>query len=166
MDQAGITFESALLAIGYRGPEKCGAHPLSAFFELHIEQGPLLEAEGKDIGIVIGVQGIRWFEVTLTGRDAHSAQRRWTVQECPPGAARLIERIDQIANSHAPVAVGTVGLLQVKPNSPNVVPGEVFLTVDLRHPQLGVLDIMEEQFRKSATKSAVRLASNLRYRLF
>lgn len=151
VDQAGITFESALLAIGYRGPEKCGAHPLSAFFELHIEQGPLLEAEGKDIGIVIGVQGIRWFEVTLTGRDAHSGttpmDRR---KNALLGAAHLIERIDQIANSHAPVAVGTVGLLQVKPNSPNVVPGEVFLTVDLRHPQLGVLDIMEEQFRKSA----------------
>ncbi len=147
-DQAGTTFANALQAIGYRGPEKCGAHPLSAFFELHIEQGPLLEAEGKDIGIVIGVQGIRWFEVTLTGQDAHSGttpmDRR---QNALLGAARLVERVDQIANSLAPSAVGTVGLLQVKPNSPNVVPGEVFLTVDLRHPEEEILDTMEGKFR-------------------
>ena len=150
-DQAGITFADALQSIGYRGSEKCGAHPLSAFFELHIEQGPLLEAEGKDIGIVIGVQGIRWFEVTVTGQDAHSGttpmDRR---KNALLGAAHLIERIDQIANSFAPLAVGTVGLVQVRPNSPNVVPGEVFLTVDLRHPEIGILNSLEEQFRKAA----------------
>src|SRR6059058_4995358 len=70
-DRAGVTFGAALDAIGYRGLERCGAHPLSAFFELHIEQGPILEAEGRDIGVVIGVQAMRWYEATLTGRDAH-----------------------------------------------------------------------------------------------
>jgi len=149
-DQAGTTFAEALQAIGYRGPEKCGAHPLSAFFELHIEQGPLLEAEGKDLGIVTGVQGIRWFEVTLTGQDAHSGttpmDRR---KNALLGAAHLVERINQIANVHAPLAVGTVGFLQVKPNSPNVVPGKVFLTVDLRHPEAEILDSLEDKFRKA-----------------
>src|SRR3954471_14847818 len=71
-DRAGATFGDALSAIGYRGPQKCGEHPLSAFFELHIEQGPVLEAEGRDIGIVTGVQAMRWYEVTVTGQEAHA----------------------------------------------------------------------------------------------
>src|SRR5258708_2000862 len=71
-DPVGITFGEALDAIGYRGTQRCGAHPLSAFFELHIEQGPILEAESKSIGIVTGVQGIRWFEATVRGQDAHT----------------------------------------------------------------------------------------------
>jgi len=149
-DNTGTTFADALRAIGYRGSEKCGTHPLSAFFELHIEQGPLLEAEGKDIGIVTGVQGIRWFEVTLIGRDAHSGTTPMNRRKnALLAAARLVEQIDQIANAHAPLAVGTIGFLQVKPNSPNVVPGEVSLTVDLRHPETKILDRMEEAFRKA-----------------
>src|SRR6266571_8824659 len=71
-DLDGMTFAAALDSIGYRGPERCGEHPLSAFFELHIEQGPILEAEGKDIGVVTGVQGMRWYEATITGQDAHT----------------------------------------------------------------------------------------------
>jgi N-carbamoyl-L-amino-acid hydrolase len=149
-DNTGTTFADALRAIGYYGSEKCGAHPLSAFFELHIEQGPLLEAEGKDIGVVTGVQGIRWFEVTLIGRDAHSGTTPMNRRKnALLAAARLVERIDQIANAHAPLAVGTIGFLQVKPNSPNVVPGEVSLTVDLRHPEAKILDRMEAAFRKA-----------------
>src|SRR5262245_37513671 len=69
-DRDGVTFGDALQSIGYCGPEPCGAHPLSAFFELHIEQGPILEAEDKEIGIVTGVQGVRWFDVTIKGQDA------------------------------------------------------------------------------------------------
>lgn len=153
-DQAGITFAAALQAIGYRGPEKCGAHPFSAFFELHIEQGPLLEAEDKDIGIVTGIQGIRWFEVTLTGEDRHSGTTPMNRRKnALLGAARAVERIDRIANAHPPLAVGTVGLLQVKPNSPNVVPGEVFFTVDLRHPEAEVLDAMERELRVAVDES-------------
>jgi N-carbamoyl-L-amino-acid hydrolase len=142
-DRAGVTFGDALDVIGYRGAEKCGAHPLSAFFELHIEQGPNLEAEGRDIGVVTGVQAIRWFEVTVTGQDAHAGTtpmgRR---KNALIGAARLVERIDAIANGMPP-GVGTVGLLEVKPNSPNVIPGEVFFMIDLRHPEMGALDDME-----------------------
>lgn len=153
-DSTGVTFAEALQTIGYRGPEKCGEHPLSAFFELHIEQGPLLEAENKDIGIVTGIQGIRWFEVTLTGQDAHSGTtpmpRR---KDALLGAARVVEQVEQAAIAHAPLAVATVGLMQVKPNSPNVVPGEVFFTVDMRHPEAQVLDAMERKLRAAVEET-------------
>ena len=143
-DRAGVRFGEALEAIGYRGPERCGAHPLSAFFELHIEQGPILEAEAKEIGVVTGVQGMRWFESTIVGQESHTGttpmDRR---KNALLGAARLVERIDAIAHAYPPHAVGTVGLIEVKPNSRNVVPGEVFLTIDLRHPETAVLDAME-----------------------
>src|SRR5690606_36748490 len=126
-DPDGIRFADALQAIGYRGAQRCGDHPLSAFFELHIEQGPLLEAEGKDIGIVTGIQGIRWFEVTLTGRDAHSGTTPMNRRKnALLGAAQVFSQVERIALAHTPLAVATVGLVQVKPNSPNVVPGEVF----------------------------------------
>ncbi len=149
-DNAGITFAQALRDIGYRGSEKCGVHPLSAFFELHIEQGPLLEAEDKDIGVVIGVQGIRWFEVTITGRDAHSGTTPMNRRKnALLAASRVVEQVEQIAHRHAPLAVGTVGFLQVKPNSPNVVPGEVFFTVDLRHPDANILEVLDDEFRSS-----------------
>ncbi|PWB65548.1 MAG: Zn-dependent hydrolase [Bradyrhizobiaceae bacterium] len=143
-DRAGVSFGEALEAIGYRGAQRCGDHPLTAFFELHIEQGPILEAEGKEIGVVTGVQGMRWYEVTITGQEAHTGATPMRLRRnALVGAARLIERIDAIAHAHAPHAVGTVGLVEVKPNSRNVVPGEVFLAVDLRHPEAAVLDAME-----------------------
>ncbi|HUI96996.1 MAG TPA: M20 family metallo-hydrolase [Xanthobacteraceae bacterium] len=150
-DASGVSFAEALDAIGYRGPQRCGAHPLSAFFELHIEQGPILEAEGHTIGVVTGIQGIRWFEATLRGQDAHTGATPMTLRKnALLGAARLVERVDEIARRHAPHAVGTVGRLDVRPNSPNVVPGEVFLTVDLRHPDASVLDTMEQAWVAAA----------------
>jgi N-carbamoyl-L-amino-acid hydrolase len=153
-DPDGITFAEALEKIGYRGPEKCGQHPLSAFFELHIEQGPLLEAEGKEIGVVTGIQGIRWFEVTVTGQDAHSgttpmSRRRNALL----GAIEIVDKVNAIALKHAPLAVGTVGFMQVRPNSPNVVPGEVFFTVDLRHPEAKTLDAMESELRAAVAEA-------------
>jgi N-carbamoyl-L-amino-acid hydrolase len=145
-DRAGVTFGVALDSIGYRGPERCGEHPLSAFFELHIEQGPILEAEDKDIGIVTGVQAVRWYEATLTGQDAHTGATPMHLRKnALLGAARLIERVDAIARAHPP-GVGTVGLIENKPNSRNVIPGEVFFCVDLRHPEGRVLDRMEAGF--------------------
>ena len=150
-DPAGVTFAEALEAIGYRGWQRCGDHPLSAFFELHIEQGPILEAEDKTIGIVTGIQGIRWFEATVRGQDAHTGATPMNLRKnALLGAARLVERVDAIARRHAPHAVGTVGRMEVKPNSPNVVPGEVFFTVDLRHPDASTLDDMQEAWIAAA----------------
>jgi N-carbamoyl-L-amino-acid hydrolase len=146
-DRDGMTFAAALDAIGYRGNERCGEHPLSAFFELHIEQGPILEAENRDIGVVTGVQAMRWYEATLTGQDAHTGATPMHLRKnALLGAARMIERIDRIAQAHAP-GVGTVGLIENRPNSRNVVPGEVFFCVDLRHPDGCVLEVMEADFR-------------------
>lgn len=144
-DPDGVTFGDALEAIGYRGPVPCGQHPLSAFFELHIEQGPLLEMEHKQIGIVTGVQGLRWYEIVVVGQESHTGTTPMPMRKnALLGAARLVERVDAIARAHPPLAVATVGMMEVKPNSRNVVPGEVFLTVDMRHPESAVIEAMEQ----------------------
>ncbi len=149
-DRAGTTFRSALEDIGYLGPQTCGRHELSAFFELHIEQGPILEAENREIGIVTGVQGMRWYEVTVTGESAHTGATPMRLRKnALLGAARLVERINAIAERHKPDALGAVGLMEVRPNSRNVVPGEVFFCVDLRHPEAAMLDKLEAEYTDS-----------------
>jgi len=151
-DRAGETFGGALDKIGYRGPERCGDHRLSAFFEVHIEQGPYLEADGKDIGVVTGVQAMRWYEVTVTGQDSHAGTTPMPRRhDALVGAARLVETVDTIARK-AGTAVGTVGLLEVKPGSPNVIPGEIYFTIDLRDPHAAVLDRLEAEIQAAAKR--------------
>lgn len=148
-DRQGITFGAELERIGYKGTEKAGAHKFQAMFELHIEQGPILEDQGLMIGVLQGVQGMRWYEVTVTGQDAHTgATPMYLRKNALLGAARMIDRIDAIAQAH-PQSVGTVGLIENRPNSRNVIPGEVFFTVDFRHPDEAVLDVMEAEFRQA-----------------
>ena len=128
------------------GAEPCGQHPLAAHFELHIEQGPILEAEDKVIGVVTGVQGMRWYEVTVSGNDSHAGSTPMQLRhDALLAAARMIEAVNRIAMGHAPNAVGTVGLIEARPNSRNVIPGEVFFTVDFRHPEDAVLEAMEQE---------------------
>jgi N-carbamoyl-L-amino-acid hydrolase len=149
-DRQGTTFSEAIESIGYRGEVVPGSVKFGAMFELHIEQGPILEAEQKVIGIVTGVQGMRWYEIEFTGREAHTGSTPMSLRtNALLGAARVIERVDQIALEHAPSAVGTVGLVEVKPNSRNVIPGHVFFTVDFRHPDDTVLDEMERKLLES-----------------
>jgi N-carbamoyl-L-amino-acid hydrolase len=156
-DRAGETFGHALEAIGYRGPEPCGAHKLSAFFEVHIEQGPYLEAEGKDIGVVTGVQAMRWYEVTVTGQDTHAGTTPMPRRhDALLAAARLVETVNASARKSG-TAVGTVGLLEVKPGAPNVVPGEVFFMIDMRDPEAGVLDRMEAEIAAAAKQAEAEL---------
>jgi len=151
-DRDGKTFGDELARIGFKGEEKAGARKFGAMFELHIEQGPILEEEACMIGIVQGVQGMRWYEVTVTGQDAHTGATPMRLRKnALVGAARMIDRIDAIAHEHAPQAVGTVGLIESRPNSRNVIPGEVFFTVDFRHPDDAVLDAMEAKFRSALT---------------
>ena len=153
-DRSGETFGDALEKIGFRGTERCGDHELSAFFEVHIEQGPYLEAEGKDIGVVTGVQAMRWYEVTITGQDTHAGTTPMPRRhDALLGAARMVEMVNATARQF-PSAVGTVGLLEVKPGSPNVVPGEVFFTVDMRDPDASLLDRMERTIAEAGDKIA------------
>jgi N-carbamoyl-L-amino-acid hydrolase len=161
-DRDGKTFGEELARIGYKGDDKAGVRKFSAMFELHIEQGPILEDEGRMIGVVQGVQGMRWYEVTVTGQEAHTGATPMRLRRnALLGAAAMIERIDAIAHEHAPYAVGSVGLIENKPNSRNVIPGEVFFTVDFRHPDDKILDAMEEKFR--AALAAVMARLNLTY---
>jgi N-carbamoyl-L-amino-acid hydrolase len=156
-DRGGETFGSALDKIGYHGPERCGDHKLSAFFELHIEQGPYLEAENKDIGVVTGVQAMRWYEATVTGQDTHAGTTPMPRRhDALLGAAHMVEAVNAAAREFSS-AVGTVGLLEVKPGSPNVVPGEVFFTIDMRDPDAGILDRVERTVAAAGDRIAGEL---------
>jgi len=153
-DQEGTTFGQALDAIGYRGQGLAEALP-AAYFEAHIEQGPILEAEGKTIGVVTGAQGQRWYEVTFTGQEAHAgptpmARRR----DALVGAARAVQLVNEIGHGFQPDACATVGMVQVHPNSRNVIPGRVWLTVDLRHPQDVRLTGMDARLRQGLAEIA------------
>ncbi|MQT14254.1 M20 family metallo-hydrolase [Segnochrobactrum spirostomi] len=153
-DRNGVSFKDAIEAIGYRGEVPAGAVELGAMFELHIEQGPILEAEGKTVGIVKGVQGMRWYEATVIGKEAHTGSTPMNLRrDALVGTAKLIEAVNAVALAH-PGAVGTVGLIESKPNSRNVIPGEVFFTIDFRHPEAPVLDVLEADFAAAVAKIA------------
>ncbi|MEI6641986.1 MAG: M20 family metallo-hydrolase [Novosphingobium sp.] len=145
-DREGVTLGQALDLIGYAGDEPIRADRFQAMFELHIEQGPILEAEQMTIGAVLGVQGIRWHEVTLYGQDAHTGATPMNLRrDALCGMAAVVTALQDIGRQHAP-GVASVGLVENRPNSRNVVPGEVFFTVDLRHPDEAMLDKMEAAF--------------------
>jgi N-carbamoyl-L-amino-acid hydrolase len=147
-DRDGRGFGDELSRIGYLGAEKASGHNLAAMFELHIEQGPILAQEQKTIGIVTGVQGMRWYDVTVLGQQAHAGATPMHLRKnALLGATRLINEIDAGARRFAPHAVATVGAIECRPNSRNTIPGEVFFTVDLRHPDDAALDEMESQMR-------------------
>jgi N-carbamoyl-L-amino-acid hydrolase len=144
-DIGGVTFGAALDGIGWRGEASIGM-PLSAYLELHIEQGPILEAEAKTIGVVTGVQGVRWYEAAIVGRESHAGTTPMPRRaDAMVACARLALEVQKIALAHAPTAVGTVGRVEVEPNSPNVIPGVVRMTVDLRHHDDATLAVMEAE---------------------
>lgn len=147
-DKDGKTMGEELARIGYAGPEEVGGRKVHAFFEVHIEQGPILEEAAKPIGVVTDAQGQRWYEITLTGVESHAGptpmNRR---KDALLGAARIIELVNKIGLKNAPLACATVGMVNVYPNSRNVIPGRVFLTVDFRHPKDDVLKGMDEEMR-------------------
>lgn len=155
-DAQGVTFGSALDRIGWRGEADASAVRFGAMFELHIEQGPILEAEGKQIGVVQGVQGMRWFELSMTGTAAHTGSTPMALRRnALVGMAAVIAGVDRIARSHEN-AVGTVGFVEVSPNSHNVIPGHVKATIDLRHPDDAVLDAMERDITALVADAAGR----------
>lgn len=144
-DPEGKTIGEELERIGYAGDAEVGK-PVHAYFEAHIEQGPILEAEEKTIGVVTDAQGLRWYEVTVTGQESHAGptpmDRR---RDALVGAARMVELVNRIGLEQAPHACATVGMLEVYPNSRNVIPGRVAFTIDLRHPDEEILEAMERK---------------------
>ena len=154
-DTEGVTVEQALDSIGYRGAEPARPFPADAYFELHIEQGPILEKEARQIGIVTGAQAQVWYDAVATGQDSHagttppSARRDALV--C---AARIIDLVDRMMRARGEDGRGTVGQLHVAPNSRNVVPGEVRFSVEFRHPDGAEITRIAEEFPREAAAIA------------
>ena len=153
-DRDGNCLGNELRRIGYKG-EGCGKRPVTAYFEAHIEQGPILEDQKKTIGVVSGAQGQRWYEITLTGRESHAGPTPMAVRrDALVGAASIVTGVNQIGHRFQPGACATVGLIESSPNSRNVIPGEVFLTVDFRHPDDQQLAAMNDALRTIAKEAA------------
>jgi N-carbamoyl-L-amino-acid hydrolase len=143
-----VSVRDALQAIGYAGAAK--PHPLGAYFEVHIEQGPVLEDTRTTIGVVQGALGQRWFDVAITGQDSHAGPTPMaTRRDALLAASRLVLEVNRIALASPDTARGTVGYMQVKPNSRNVVPGEVRMTVDLRNAKDATLSAMVGELERA-----------------
>ncbi len=157
-DAKGKKFGDELKRIGWKGDEPVGQRKIHAMFELHIEQGPILEAEHKDIGVVTHGQGLWWLQVTLTGKEAHTGSTPMKMRKnASLGLGRMLQLVNEIAMAHQPDAVGGVGHIDVSPNSRNVLPGQIVFTVDFRSPNQAVLDDMKARFEKEAPKIAAEL---------
>lgn len=145
----GTTVRDDLLSTGFLGAEMPGARAFDSFFEAHIEQGPVLESEGTQIGVVTDIVGIRWVEVHLTGQDSHAGTTPMAYRkDALNGAARVMVALDDYVRSLDPLARLTVGKLNVEPNSGATIPGAASFNCDLRHPDGAVLDRMESQIRR------------------
>jgi N-carbamoyl-L-amino-acid hydrolase len=150
-DIDGISFGEALHSIGYAGPSRVGARLVDAYFEAHIEQGPVLEREDKIIGVVTGALGQRWYDCTWTGQDAHAGPTPMEARhDALRGASKMVDEVHAVALRHAPDGRATVGFMQVKPNSRNVIPGQVTMSIDVRHPDDAELATMDRELRDAA----------------
>ncbi|NWD82292.1 Zn-dependent hydrolase [Pseudomonas reactans] len=154
-DKAGVTIGQALQQIGYAGTESVGGQAIHAAFELHIEQGPILEAQGITIGVVTGAQGQRWYEVELSGRSAHAGTTPMDHRlDALLGFARVVEAVNGLGLEQGAEGRATVGMANIFPNSRNVVPGRVFFSVEFRHPDEAVLARQDQQLRNAVAQIA------------
>lgn len=152
-DMEGKTFGDELKRIGWVGDEEVGARKMHAYFEYHIEQGPILEAEDKQIGVVTHCQGLWWLEFTLTGSEAHTGSTPMNLRvNAGLAMARIMEMVQGVAMSEQPGAVGGVGQVKFSPNSRNVLPGTVVFTVDIRTPEQAKLDRMRATIEAKASE--------------
>jgi N-carbamoyl-L-amino-acid hydrolase len=157
-DLDGKTYGDELKRIGWRGEEEVGARKMHAYLEYHIEQGPILEAEKKQIGVVTHCQGLWWLEFTLTGREAHTGSTPMNLRfNAGLAMARIFEMVQEVAMAEQPGAVGGVGQVKFSPNSRNVLPGKVVFTVDIRTPEQAKLDRMRAEIEKRAAEIAKAL---------
>ena len=151
VDHDGKSFGDELKRIGWVGEEAVGARKIHALYELHIEQGPILEAEGKDIGVVTHGQGLRWIECTVTGKESHTGSTPMPMRRnAGRGLALITELVHEIAMKNQPNAVGAIGHIDVYPNSRNIIPGKVVFTIDFRSHLLEVLEGMVAEFEARA----------------
>ncbi|MBN3807488.1 Zn-dependent hydrolase [Paraburkholderia sp. Ac-20347] len=154
-DASGTTIGEALAQIGYAGDAPVGGTAVHAAYELHIEQGAILERSGKTIGVVTAGQGQRWYEIELDGVDAHAGTTPMDLRrDALVGAARVITFVSALGRSYAPYGRATVGMIEAKPNSRNTVPGRCFFTVEFRHPESATLAEMDAKLREELTRIA------------
>jgi N-carbamoyl-L-amino-acid hydrolase len=147
-DIEGKNVKDELLRIGFLGTEKPGDHPCGAYFEAHIEQGPVLEKENTVIGVVPAVMGLRWFDCTVHGFEAHAGPTPMDIRiDALQNSLGIMQYVVELARQHAPHGRGTVGMVQVFPNSRNVIPGQVQFSIDIRHPDSATLDLMTSKLR-------------------
>ncbi len=164
-DVEGVSVGAALDAIGYRGPHPARPFPADSYFELHIEQGPILEREGKTIGIVTGGQAQVWYDAVITGQDAHAGTTPpSTRKDALVAAARVITHVDALMRARGEDGRGTVGFLQVLPNSCNVVPGEVRFSVEFRHPRTAEIEALAATFPDEAAALLAKTGCRLELR--
>lgn len=158
VDAKGLRFGDELERIGWKGEEVVGARKMHAFFELHIEQGPILEAEGKEIGVVTHGQGLRWIECTVTGKGQHTGSTPMRMRRnAGRGLAQVTELVHEIAMAHQPNAVGAIGHIDVYPNSRNIIPEKVVFTVDFRSHILETLEAMAAELMERAPQICAAL---------
>ena len=152
-DVDGKTVKDELVRIGYIGDEEPGEHPIGAYFEAHIEQGPVLEDADVTIGVVQGVLGIRWFDCTVTGMEAHAGPTPMALRkDAMQVATRLMQEVVAAAHRHPPHGRGTVGMVHVFPNSRNVIPGRVKFSIDLRNSTDALVDQMVDEVKAFAAR--------------
>ncbi|KQW51144.1 MULTISPECIES: Zn-dependent hydrolase [unclassified Roseateles] len=152
-DTAGLTVKGELERIGYIGSQVPGDHPIGAYFETHIEQGPVLEDHDKTIGVVTGVLGIRWYDCVVTGMEAHAGPTPMALRkDALQVATKLMQEVVACAHRHPPHGRGTVGMVQVHPNSRNVIPGRVKFSIDLRNATDALCEAMDADIRSVAAK--------------
>ena len=156
-DAEGNVFGNELDKIGWKGSEPVGAQKFQCYYELHIEQGPILETEEIDIGIVTHGQGLKWLEVKLTGKEQHTGTTPMNVRKDTSLAmSEIILAVNAIANQNQPNALGSVGHIEVSPNSRNVIAGETLFTVDIRSPDINKLNKMEKELKFTANEICLK----------
>jgi N-carbamoyl-L-amino-acid hydrolase len=154
-DVEGKTVRDELARIGYMGDEVPGQHPIGAYFETHIEQGPVLEDADNVIGVVPAVMGLSWYDCTVTGMEAHAGPTPMHLRkDAMQVSTRIIQEVVAIANRYPPYGRGTVGMMQVFPNSRNVIPGQVKFSVDLRNVNDELLNKMHEEILAFVDKTS------------
>src|SRR6516225_1006270 len=156
-DAEGVTVAEALDSIGYRGESPVGRQELSSFVELHIEQGPILEAEGKSIGVVDSGQGVLWYDGKIVGFESHAGSTPMPLRrDALATLSEIVLAVEGIAKKHGPNAVGTVGEAVIGKPSRNVIPGEIAFTVDCRSADAAIMDALDKDLRAAVAEIAAR----------